>query len=108
VSVTGLLAPRVVIDPSDPSGDALLARQPSTISELAAAEQYFLARYRRYQRLEDFTTSERLRKLRTDPDTRVLDLTEDEMTDAADFASNEYVPVMGWLPGSGAVSVPSP
>ena len=101
VSVTGLLAPRVVIDPSDPSGDALLARQPSAISELAAAEQYFLARYRKYHRLEDFTTSERLRKLRTDPDTGVLDLTEDETADATDFASNEYVSHHGLAAGLG-------
>ena len=91
VSVTGLLTPRVVANPSDPSGDALLAMRPSSVSELAAAEQHFLARYRTCHRLEDFTISERLRKLRTDPDARVLDLTEDETADAADFASSEYV-----------------
>lgn len=101
VSATGLLAPRVVVDPSDPSGDVLLTRQPSTLSELAAAEQYFLARYRKHQRLEDFTTSEQLRKLRADPDTRVVDLTEDEVADAADFASSEYVYHHGLAVGLG-------
>jgi uncharacterized protein with PIN domain len=101
VSVTGLLAPRVVVDPSDPSGDALLARRPSTISELAAAEQHFLARYRRCRRLDDLTISERLRKLRADPDVRVLDLTDDEMADATDFASSEYVYHHGLAAGLG-------
>jgi hypothetical protein len=101
VTVTGLLAPRAVLDPADPSGDDLLARQPSTISEIACAEQRFLARHRQSRRLDDLAISERLRKLRVDPDTRVLDLTEQEADDAATFASSQFADRVGLLDGLG-------
>jgi len=101
VTVTGLLAPRVIVDPADPSGDDLLTMHPSTISEVACAEQRFLARHRQFGRLDDLAVSERLRKLRVDPDTRVLDLTEEEAEDADTFGSSQFADRVGLLDGLG-------
>ena len=42
IAVTGLRTPRIVADPSEPSGDDLLIRNPDALSEISAAEWHLL------------------------------------------------------------------
>jgi predicted nucleic acid-binding protein len=90
IAVTGLRTPRIVADPSEPSGDDLLICNPDTLSEISSAEWHFLYEFRRHGDLADFQRAGRLAAVRKRPELIVEDLTEDEQDDFEVYASQAF------------------
>lgn len=90
LAVTGLRTPRIVADPSEPSGDDLLIRNPDALSEISSAEWHFLYEFRRHGDLADFGRAGRLAAVRKRPELIVEDLTDDEQDDFEVYASQAF------------------
>lgn len=90
IAVTGLRAPRIVADPSEPTGDDLLITDPDALSEIASAEWHFLWKFRRHNDLADFVRADRLAAMRSHPNLIVVDLTGVERDDFEVFAGEAF------------------
>ena len=97
ITATGMNVPRVVLDPADPTGEALLGHSVDGLSEIAAAEGWFRRSFRRSPNEADFQAAENLAKLRQDPEVRVVDFEADELDDATTFGSEAFANRMGLL-----------
>jgi hypothetical protein len=72
IAVTGLRLPRIVADPSEPTGDDLLIKDPDALSEICASEWHFLWKFRRHNDLADLVHAERLAGVRKRPELIVV------------------------------------
>jgi hypothetical protein len=90
IAVTGLRVPRIVADPSEPSGEDLLIKDSAGLSEISSAEWHFLWNFRHYNDFADFTGAERLAAVRRNPNLIVVDLTDVECDDFEVFASDAF------------------
>lgn len=97
VAVTGLRLPQIVADPSEPTGNDLLIKDPDALSEISAAEWHFLWKFRRHNDLADLVHAERLAAVRKRPELIVVDLTDAEHDDFEVFASEAFTHRHGLL-----------
>jgi hypothetical protein len=107
LEVAGFQATRVVANPADPIEDDLLGVPLELLSELAAAEQYYLTLFRRFGKTTYLNCSLQLQQARHHPDLQILEMNDEEHDAAEVFESWPFAARNGLLAplGRGEASV---